>query len=253
MSSREPVMTRSRSAKEAAQPTTEPKDDSKQPEMKPTRRSRRLLERRPKQDEDTGAASPAAAPLDTAAPPPLKPLRRAAAGRRASERPVKRQRCDPQLTGLWDLLPTELLDMIIEKCGPRQLACLETTCNYFRNVKKLDNVCYERLKLIPRAKGMEPNRMWVVWEPEMVGVCMHVVFNRLVCLCGCMCVCVCVSVRACMHIHAVPSNLHVYTVGTHGGGLHAAFVAWNTAAKPHQFESHPCSLTQPKKGKCIRI
>jgi hypothetical protein len=137
-----------------------PAEDVAGAEKKEPRRSRRLIER-PGGRDQPGSSSDAAAPTTEPARQTagaVAPLRRAPAGRRVSGRPPKRTRCDPQLTGLWEKLPAELLDMILGFCGPRQLGRLETTCNYFRSVKKLDAMCYERLKSIPRAKGMEPNR-----------------------------------------------------------------------------------------------
>jgi hypothetical protein len=163
-------ITRSRAGKSPSQQTTptEPRPASEDSPA-PARRSQRLIQRGNTPDtaapttakKRTSAASctaDAAAASTTASPVPPKPLRRAAAGRRAAERPAKRVRREPQLSGLWDLLPTELLDMILDRCGPHQLARLETTCSYFKTVKKLDGICQERLKTIPRAKGMEPNR-----------------------------------------------------------------------------------------------
>ncbi|KAI8472010.1 MAG: regulator of chromosome condensation 1/beta-lactamase-inhibitor protein II [Monoraphidium minutum] len=160
MSSRMTTRSRGRGSNqpESPEPNPEPETVPVEP-LQPTRRSQRLIARRASPGEGTSRASERAAADATPpepAPLPVEPLRRAAAGRRAAAvRPVKRQRCEPQLTGLWDALPLELVDMIIDFGDPRQLSRLETTCRYF---KKLDNVCYERLKLIPRAKGMEPNR-----------------------------------------------------------------------------------------------
>ena len=174
-----------------AAPAAEPDDEQKEnvDPLQPQRRSQRLIARRTRlaeaaeqqqSDEDSHEDAPAAAlparrrgmgacskaslrgPGAPAASPlrPVVPLRRPAAGRRAAGRPAKRPRREPELTGLFDTLPSELVDMIIDVCGPRQLARLESTCNYFRSVRKLDAIAYDRLKAIPRAKGMEPNRRY---------------------------------------------------------------------------------------------
>ncbi|GBF91109.1 ultraviolet-B receptor-like [Raphidocelis subcapitata] len=153
MASREPIQTRSRASR-ASTPPPEPGAAAT-----PMRRSQRLQDRTAK---STGGTPPdGEAPESLPAPPPLAkgPLRRAVSGRRSALRPAKRARCStPELTGLWELLPNELLDMVLERCGPRQLGRLEASCKYFKNVRRLDEMCYERLKAVPRAKGMEPNR-----------------------------------------------------------------------------------------------
>jgi hypothetical protein len=150
MASRDPIQTRSRASKALAS-TPEPAAA-----VTPSRRSQRL--------RDRAATSPdSEAPESLPPPPPLAkaPLRRAVSGQRSTPRAAKRPRCSvPELTGLWELLPNELLDIVLERCGPRQLARLETTCKYFKSVRRLDDICYERLKAVPRAKGMEPNRRW---------------------------------------------------------------------------------------------
>jgi hypothetical protein len=142
----------------AKSPEHHPPDNAA--EVQPTRRSQRLIARRSKQHEQEDEPGAVTA-CDAPAPGPaaaIVPLRRPATGRRLPARPVKRVCREPQLTGLWDTLPTELVDIIINFCGPRQLARLETTCTYFKTVRKLDSICFERLKAIPRAKGMQPNR-----------------------------------------------------------------------------------------------
>jgi len=155
MASREPIVTRSRSA-------TRTRGSSPSPELPPPaptaastpidipQAPTRFTRTRAAQmyTDVARAAAPAAAP---------KPLRRAAAGRRLAGRPPKRIRRDTQLTGLFDKLPLDLLEIILQCCGPKQLGRLNTTCSYFKTVKKVDGICQERLKAIPRAKGMVPN------------------------------------------------------------------------------------------------
>lgn len=58
--------------------------------------------------------------------------------------------------GLWDLLPPELLDMILDLCCPKKLAMLETSCSFFRKTKMIQTVAETRLRAIPRAKGTTP-------------------------------------------------------------------------------------------------
>lgn len=144
-----------RRARQAQEPQHSDSDDEPQPARTRRSRSRRRA-------SATGKAAPtssAAAPAGAAVPQRPAGLRRAAAGRREPARPPKRVRGEPQLTGLFDTLPSELVDLVIDACDPRQLARLEATCSYFKSTKKLDTICFDRLKAVPRAKGMEPNRM----------------------------------------------------------------------------------------------
>lgn len=65
--------------------------------------------------------------------------------------------------GLWDLLPPELLDLILEQCCAKKLAMLETSCSFFRKTKKIATVAESRLRAIPRAKGTVPDPKCVAW------------------------------------------------------------------------------------------
>jgi hypothetical protein len=65
--------------------------------------------------------------------------------------------------GLWDLLPPELLDIILEQCCAKKLAMLETSCSFFRKTKKIATVAETRLRAIPRAKGTVPDPKCVAW------------------------------------------------------------------------------------------
>lgn len=69
----------------------------------------------------------------------------------------KKGRTLPLLSGLWTLLPQELVDLILDRCSAKQLAMLETTCSFFKRTNMVENVAELRLKTIPRAKGMIPN------------------------------------------------------------------------------------------------
>jgi hypothetical protein len=142
----------------------------------PTRRSQRLADRRTAQEqqqqqqqtEQRGKA--AAQPTSTAAGG--EDLLQAAMassrarGRRrnaviaADKRPstpaaVTPLPCRP--AGLWDLLPPEVLDIILERCSAKQLAMLETSCSYFRRTRTVQTIAETRLRAIPRAKGTVPD------------------------------------------------------------------------------------------------
>ncbi|PNH12742.1 putative E3 ubiquitin-protein ligase [Tetrabaena socialis] len=60
--------------------------------------------------------------------------------------------------GLWSLLPDELVDNILNLCNTHQLGMLETTCAYFRRSTFIDRIAKQRLKAVPRARGLKPNR-----------------------------------------------------------------------------------------------
>ncbi|EFJ45476.1 hypothetical protein VOLCADRAFT_82232 [Volvox carteri f. nagariensis] len=60
--------------------------------------------------------------------------------------------------GLWSLLPDELVENILNLCTTHQLGMLETTCTYFRRSSFIDRIAKQRLKAVPRARGLKPNR-----------------------------------------------------------------------------------------------
>ncbi|KXZ52811.1 hypothetical protein GPECTOR_8g197 [Gonium pectorale] len=60
--------------------------------------------------------------------------------------------------GLWSLLPDELMENILNMCTTQQLGMLETTCSYFRRSSLIDRIAKLRLKAVPRARGLKPNR-----------------------------------------------------------------------------------------------
>ncbi|GFR43779.1 hypothetical protein Agub_g4893 [Astrephomene gubernaculifera] len=60
--------------------------------------------------------------------------------------------------GLWSLLPDELIDNILSLCTTHQLGMLETTCTYFRHSSFIDRIVKQRLKSVPRARGLKPSR-----------------------------------------------------------------------------------------------
>eukprot|EP00878_Enallax_costatus_P034396 GHUV01038130.1.p1 GENE.GHUV01038130.1~~GHUV01038130.1.p1 ORF type:complete len:576 (+),score=117.41 GHUV01038130.1:80-1807(+) len=120
----------------------------------PPRRSTRIAMR--KQSE---ARSPQRPSLHQQLPASTKTRKRKQANH-AVESPQaynKKLKKVPSLSGLWSLLPQELLDGILEMCTCKQLAMLETTSSYFKSTKIIESVAELRLKAIPRAKGMMPN------------------------------------------------------------------------------------------------
>ena len=61
-------------------------------------------------------------------------------------------------TGYFDWLPTEVTQVILDRCTAQQLAALETTCRYFRDSMIVEQTALAKLKAIPRSKGLVPNR-----------------------------------------------------------------------------------------------
>uniref|UniRef100_A0A7S3R4J6 RCC1-like domain-containing protein n=1 Tax=Dunaliella tertiolecta TaxID=3047 RepID=A0A7S3R4J6_DUNTE len=68
-----------------------------------------------------------------------------------------RQRGDLQC-GLWSLLPEELVEIILKQCTLHQLGQLESTCSFFRGNKTIERIAKQRLKAVPRAKGLKPSK-----------------------------------------------------------------------------------------------
>jgi hypothetical protein len=81
-----------------------------------------------------------------------------------SGRGVKRcrliRRATPQqdLTGYLSLLPIEILEKVMVQCSPTQLGQLEASCKYFHAGSLIEAMAKERLKNIPRAKDLVPDR-----------------------------------------------------------------------------------------------
>eukprot|EP00877_Chromochloris_zofingiensis_P012093 jgi/Chrzof1/7137/Cz02g12140.t1 len=73
-------------------------------------------------------------------------------------RSAKKRRDDPELSGFLAGLPQELLDDILDRCTAVQLAQLETTCLFFKATKIVQNTAESKLKAVPRAKGLAPNK-----------------------------------------------------------------------------------------------
>ena len=58
--------------------------------------------------------------------------------------------------GLWGLLPEELIEVILMQCNYIQLGMLQSTCNYFRTSKLIERLAKNKIKAVPRAKGLKP-------------------------------------------------------------------------------------------------
>lgn len=129
----------------------------------PTRRSQRIAERNSRHTQSLQNAS--SLPLSAECKTELQAAmsRSRAKGRRRNAvvaESIRAQEPAPlpsRPAGLWDLLPPELLDIILDKCSAQQLAMLETACSFFRRTKLIQSVAESRLRAIPRAKGTMPD------------------------------------------------------------------------------------------------
>jgi hypothetical protein len=52
----------------------------------------------------------------------------------------------------------QLVEVILRQCSPTQLGMLESTCSYFHRNKLIEKIAKQKLKLVPRARGLKPNR-----------------------------------------------------------------------------------------------
>ncbi len=64
----------------------------------------------------------------------------------------------PELSGYWQVLPQEIFDDILQLCTPRQLAMLESSCAFFTRTQVIEMLAEKKMKDVPRAKGLMPNR-----------------------------------------------------------------------------------------------
>lgn len=64
----------------------------------------------------------------------------------------------PAASGLWGLLPEELTETILKLCSPPQLGMLQTSCSYFYKSKLIERISKQKLKVVPRARGLKPNK-----------------------------------------------------------------------------------------------
>lgn len=126
----------------------------------PTRRSQRIADRSTNEEPSKLETMPLA---EVASDMQAAMANNRARGRRRNG--VIAENCrtaEPPLpsrpAGLWDMLPPELLELILDKCSATQLAMLETTCSFFRRTKVIQTVAETRLMAIPRAKGTVPDR-----------------------------------------------------------------------------------------------
>ncbi len=50
----------------------------------------------------------------------------------------------------------QLIEIILKLCSPAQLGMLSSTCTYFRESKLIERLGRQRLKAVPRARGLKP-------------------------------------------------------------------------------------------------
>ena len=50
------------------------------------------------------------------------------------------------------------MDVILNLCTTQQLGMLEASCTFFRKCGLIDRIAKQRLKAVPRARGMKPNK-----------------------------------------------------------------------------------------------
>jgi len=62
------------------------------------------------------------------------------------------------LSGYLGDLPPELLEAVLRNCSPTELAALEATCSYFVKTGITESVARKKLKEIPRARGLRPEK-----------------------------------------------------------------------------------------------
>ncbi len=53
---------------------------------------------------------------------------------------------------------TQLIEIILRQCSATQLGMLESTCHFFRGNKLIEKIAKHKLKMVPRARGLRPNR-----------------------------------------------------------------------------------------------
>lgn len=148
----------------------------RQQAAEPTRRSQRLAERKEAQSKPAETPAQCSSELQAAmAKSRAQGRRRNAvvaenrASAEAAPAPVS-----SRPAGLWDALPPELLDVILDKCTAKQLAMLETSCSFFKRTKMIQTIAESRLRAIPRAKGTVPDRR-----------CVHVCGVQRLCVLAC--------------------------------------------------------------------
>jgi hypothetical protein len=53
---------------------------------------------------------------------------------------------------------SQLIEVILKQCSAHQLGQLESSCCYFRGNRTIERITKQRLKAVPRAKGLKPSR-----------------------------------------------------------------------------------------------
>jgi hypothetical protein len=56
------------------------------------------------------------------------------------------------------IAPLQLVEVILRQCSPSQLGMLESTCSYFHRNKLIEKIAKQKLKQVPRARGLKPNK-----------------------------------------------------------------------------------------------
>lgn len=77
-------------------------------------------------------------------------------------------------SGLWGLLPEELIEIILSQCSYVQLGMLSSTCNYFHTSRLIERLAKGKVKEVPRAKGLKPMRR----DGETTLALLHFVNNQ---------------------------------------------------------------------------
>jgi hypothetical protein len=118
------------------------------PTMEPTRRSKRLQEKR----ERAAATQASADNPGSSAAPARKRCNSSHSNSRQGKR-VKVQHTTEGM-GLLDRLPIHLLEDLLEMCTPKQLAMLTSACTALRDSQLIDSTASRKLLEVPRAKNL---------------------------------------------------------------------------------------------------
>mmetsp|Transcript_26924 Transcript_26924/g.58797 ORF Transcript_26924/g.58797 Transcript_26924/m.58797 type:complete len:634 (+) Transcript_26924:184-2085(+) len=70
--------------------------------------------------------------------------------------PITDAVCTSDISGLWGLLPEELIETVLKLCTTQQLGMLQSTCTYFHSSRLIERIAKQRLKAVPRARGLKP-------------------------------------------------------------------------------------------------
>jgi hypothetical protein len=115
---------------------------------------------------------------------PCQTLDPACSPKKGGHTSVDVEQAGAEQSGLWNLLPQEvscsfvtqlglnpyisplqLLEDVLDRCTTQQLGMLEASCTFFRKLAFVDQIAKQRLKAIPRARGLKPNKRYVGLAP----------------------------------------------------------------------------------------